>query len=163
LGLYQNWKASIEGIDTQKDHDAFWKDYLDWEKEVYTEILTDLDVVLEGRISELAERFGTEPERFAGFMDGINDSLKKSYDIEKLKESTPVRLDIDPEKLYFNMLDAKAHWLYNLPQWDDILSKEQRAVIARNHRASKQASSAQIERNGPCPCGSGKKYKKCCG
>ena len=24
-------------------------------------------------------------------------------------------------------------------------------------------SSAKIERNAPCPCGSGKKYKKCCG
>ena len=23
--------------------------------------------------------------------------------------------------------------------------------------------SAKVERNGPCPCGSGKKYKKCCG
>jgi preprotein translocase subunit SecA len=26
-----------------------------------------------------------------------------------------------------------------------------------------QASSRKIGRNEPCPCGSGKKYKKCCG
>ena len=25
------------------------------------------------------------------------------------------------------------------------------------------ARSSKIDRNGPCPCGSGKKYKKCCG
>jgi uncharacterized protein YecA (UPF0149 family) len=26
-----------------------------------------------------------------------------------------------------------------------------------------EAASARIGRNSPCPCGSGKKYKKCCG
>ena len=25
------------------------------------------------------------------------------------------------------------------------------------------ARSNKVDRNGPCPCGSGKKYKKCCG
>jgi uncharacterized protein YecA (UPF0149 family) len=33
----------------------------------------------------------------------------------------------------------------------------------RRHFNSKQpASKAQVGRNDPCPCGSGKKYKKCC-
>ena len=29
--------------------------------------------------------------------------------------------------------------------------------------ASKKAASVLVDRNDPCPCGSGKKYKKCCG
>ena len=32
-----------------------------------------------------------------------------------------------------------------------------------DHRIVKQASVEKIGRNDPCPCGSGKKYKKCCG
>ncbi|MCZ6673433.1 MAG: SEC-C metal-binding domain-containing protein [Verrucomicrobia bacterium] len=31
------------------------------------------------------------------------------------------------------------------------------------HPDLQQAKSTKIKRNAPCPCGSGKKYKKCCG
>ena len=62
------------------------------------------------------------------------------------------------------MLDAKAKWLYELPQWDDIFSMEKRNEIRKEWRSSKQAvSDKTVGRNDPCPCGSGKKYKKCCG
>ena len=30
--------------------------------------------------------------------------------------------DLDAEKLYYNMVEAKATWLYELPQWDAILT-----------------------------------------
>jgi uncharacterized protein YecA (UPF0149 family) len=30
-------------------------------------------------------------------------------------------------------------------------------------RTTKKRASAKVGRNDPCPCGSGKKYKKCCG
>jgi len=61
------------------------------------------------------------------------------------------------------MLDAKADWLYNLPQWDGILTDEKRKEITKAYRASNIAVSTKVGRNEPCPCGSGKKYKKCCG
>lgn len=32
-----------------------------------------------------------------------------------------------------------------------------------NHHSSDDYSDSKISRNGPCPCDSGKKYKKCCG
>ncbi|MBV6682350.1 SEC-C domain-containing protein [Bacillus sp. JRC01] len=32
-----------------------------------------------------------------------------------------------------------------------------------NTRKSNTRASAKVGRNNPCPCGSGKKYKKCCG
>ena len=40
-----------------------------------------------------------------------------------------------------------------------------RSVDQRLHAASSQPArqSAKIGRNDPCPCGSGRKYKKCCG
>ena len=34
---------------------------------------------------------------------------------------------------------------------------------AESQKKTAQAKSAKVQRNEPCPCGSGKKYKKCCG
>ncbi|HLE86121.1 MAG TPA: SEC-C metal-binding domain-containing protein, partial [Candidatus Brocadiaceae bacterium] len=34
---------------------------------------------------------------------------------------------------------------------------------ARFVESAHQARSNKVERNAPCPCGSGKKFKKCCG
>ena len=46
------------------------------------------------------------------------------------------------------------------------LRKQQEAAIAGTQRREKLEpikSAARVGRNDPCPCGSGKKYKKCCG
>ena len=96
-------------------------------------------------------------------MDGINSSLVKEYDLDKLKDSTDITLEVNFEKLYYNMLDAKAKWLSSLNEWEGIFTEEKRNSIRDKWRKDKQAVSEKIERNAPCPCGSGKKYKKCCG
>ena len=84
--------------------------------------------------------------------------------METLEETTELALDVDYEKLFFNMLEAKAKWLSSLPEWDGVLSEEKRREITKEWRISKQAVSEKtVGRNDPCPCGSGKKYKKCCG
>ncbi len=67
-----------------------------------------------------------------GFLDGINDSLTDSLDLDKIEESSNISLKIDFEKLYFNMLEAKADYLYNLPQWEAILSKEKEKKYIRS-------------------------------
>ena len=62
------------------------------------------------------------------------------------------------------MLDAKAEYLYTLAQWDGIFSEEKRKEIEKEYKESKIVrNDHKIGRNDPCPCGSGKKYKKCCG
>lgn len=62
------------------------------------------------------------------------------------------------------MLDAKAEWLYNLPQWKDLLTDIERASIKREYNKTKTViKGKKVGRNEPCPCGSGKKYKNCCG
>ena len=61
------------------------------------------------------------------------------------------------------MLDAKAEWLYELPQWDSILTVEERKDIKKEYNKTKTiVKDKKTNRNDPCPCGSGKKYKKCC-
>ena len=84
--------------------------------------------------------------------------------MEKIKEDTSLDLDVDFEKLFFNMLKADAEYLYTLPQWDDVLSEECRIEIVKEFKRSKTVrKDKEPGRNDPCPCGSGKKYKKCCG
>ncbi len=61
-----------------------------------------------------------------GFLDGINDSLKVQNPIETMDENTNVSLSFDKELLYKNMVDAKADWLYNLPQWDKIFTPKRK-------------------------------------
>ena len=97
-----------------------------------------------------------------GFLDGINESLK-GYEnpIDTMEEDTEVKIEIDPEKLYYNMVEAKATWLYELPQWDAILTPEKRKELYKSQKASGTVRKAKkIFPNDPCPCGSGKKYKK---
>ncbi len=164
MALYEQWKQLAQMAQTPQQQQAFWDDYFAAEADVYEKILDDTSIVYEGTEKEVAGQFEMDPVVFCGFIDGINTSLKKEIDIESLEEDTPIKLDIDFEKLFFNMNDAKAKWLYTLPQWDKVLPQDKRDEITREWRASKQAVSEKtVGRNDPCPCGSGKKYKKCCG
>ena len=46
--------------------------------------------------------------------------------------------------------------------WEDAVTPSVIAIHAHFHPAA-PAKTAKVGRNDPCPCGSGKKYKKCCG
>ena len=62
------------------------------------------------------------------------------------------------------MVGAKADWLYELPQWDAHLTPERRKELYKERKSADTiVKGPKIGRNDPCPCGSGKKYKKCCG
>lgn len=164
MDLYNQWEELAEKERTQAEYDEFWEDYFTREEKIYKNILGNKIKTIEGKLVELAEKYDMEPVIFTGFIHGINTSLDEELDMESLTEESNIRLEIDYEKLYFNMLDAQAEWLYNLPEWDEILSKEKRAEITSEYKKSKTVvKSDKIGRNDPCPCGSGKKYKKCCG
>ena len=73
-------------------------------------------------------------------------------------------LDMDNELLYKNMVAAKAQWLYELEEWNDIITPErQKELYKEEKRSGTIVKEKKIGRNDPCPCGSGKKYKHCCG
>ena len=162
MGLYEQWTKMTEADMSQAQNNAFWKDYLEKEKDNYSHILENRMDKLEGRLADVAQTFGMDPVVFAGFLDGINTSLVKELDIDALTEDTVLSAEIDFEKLYWNMHEAKADWLYNLEQWEGVLSEERRKELTREFRQSKIAVSSKVGRYDPCPCGSGKKYKKCC-
>mgnify|MGYP000261554012 FL=1 len=117
-----------------------------------------------GKFSELVQKYHADPVIFMGFLDGINNSLNEKQNLENLNDDSDIKLDINLERLYLNMLGAKADYLYNLPQWDDILTKEKKREILKTHRKRNTVvKNNKIGRNDSCPCGSGKKYKHCCG
>lgn len=163
MSLYQEWVDLYEG-QTNETFQEFWNDYSTAEKKIYNELLSAPENEYSGVVKDKAAELGIDEKIFMGFLDGINDSLKESLDVESIERDSEFKLDIDLEKLYFNMLDAKADYLYTLPQWDTIFTEEKRAEITKAFRKSKTVvKEVRIGRNDPCPCGSGKKYKKCCG
>ncbi len=75
-------------------------------------------------------------EMFQGMVDGIQEDI-----IRYLMHVTPQVTEKEPEKEPINMTTNK-----------DEAEPKQPVQVGE-----------QVGRNDPCPCGSGKKYKKCCG
>lgn len=164
MSLLKQWEEIAYKERTQKEYDEFWGEYLAKEQKIYQELLANNNDTIKGKFSELAEKNGMASLDFAGFMSGIETSLVDPIDVEALTEESEIDVKVDFEKLFYNMHEAQAEWLYNLPEWDGILSKEKRKEIKAAYNSTKTVvKEDKIGRNDPCPCGSGKKYKKCCG
>ena len=165
MALLETWRESAYSKDmNSKEGQLFWANYFAVEKGIYEQLLAQPEVVVTGTVKELAEKFGTDLFLMTGFLDGINDSLVTPNPIDEMEEDTTVSLAYDKEKLYYNMVEAKANWLYELPQWDELLTAERRKELYKEQKKSGTiVKEKKVGRNDPCPCGSGKKYKFCCG
>lgn len=165
MALLKEWRDAAYSQEMDRAAlQKFWGTYFEIEKGIYEQLLENPDEEVKGTVKELAEKYGIEVFTMTGFLDGINESLKEENPIEEMEEDTVVSLAFDKEKLYKNMVAAKADWLYELPQWDNIFSEEKRKELYKEQKASGTIrKEKKIGRNDPCPCGSGKKYKKCCG
>ncbi len=165
MTLLEKWRESAYSDTANRgDLQRLWAKYFEQEKGIYEQLLANPDEAVTGTVKELAEKYGVDIMTMTGFLDGINDSLKEANPIEEMDEDTKVSLEFDKEKLYKNMVAAQADWLYNLPQWNDIYDEDTRKELYRLQKLSTTiVKEAKIYPNDPCPCGSGKKYKKCCG
>ena len=161
MALLKEWRDTAYSQEMDKGTlQNFWGTYFQIEKGIYE----NPDEEVKGTVKELAEKYGIEVFTMTGFLDGINDSLKEENPIEEMEEDTVVSLAFDKEKLYKNMVAAKADWLYELPQWEKIFTEEKRKELYKEQKESGTIrKEKKVGRNDPCPCGSGKKYKKCCG
>lgn len=165
MSLLQEWREEAYSQDmNKKEGQLYWGNYFAIEKGIYEKILANPDEVVTGTVRELAEAYGTSIKIMTGFLDGINDSLIHPNPIEEMTEETKVNLGFNKEILYKEMVKAEADWLYNLPVWDELLTKERRKELYLEQKKSGTVvKGKKIGRNDPCPCGSGKKYKFCCG
>ena len=165
MSLYETWQQVAQSQQTQEAYNTFWRTYFDAETQNYKKILSNADTVFSGKLADLAKEFDMDPVTFTGFLDGANTSLLNGeLNLDALTEESELALAFDFDRLYINMHNAKADWLYSLPEWDAVRTPEQRKELTKQYRAEKIfVAPPTVGRNDPCPCGSGKKYKKCCG
>ncbi|WP_296557512.1 SEC-C metal-binding domain-containing protein [uncultured Acetobacterium sp.] len=165
MSLYDAWKNYIEeNCNTQEEQNAFWEKYCADEKVLYQKILEEKITTISGVVEDLINESKMVPPQYMGFLDGISDSLTAPIDLETIELDSQIKLEIDFAKLYKNMLAVPADWLYSLEEWDNFFTEEQRIELEKEYKRSKTVvNEVKVGRNDPCPCGSGKKYKKCCG
>ena len=165
MALLDQWRdVAYDESANKGDLQRFWGDYFKKEQAVYKELLADPDTEVKGTVKELADKFGITVMEMTGFLDGIQESLVAPNPIEEMEEDTEVSLKFDKELLYKNMVAADAEWLYGLEEWKEIFDEDKlKALYKEQKRSTTIVKEQKIYPNDPCPCGSGKKYKKCCG
>ena len=165
MALLKKWRGMAYSETANKgDLQRLWAEYCPKEKDIYAILLKNPEEEVKGTVKELADKYEVDIMTMTGFLDGINDSLKTPNPIEEMEEDTEVNLGFDKELLYKNMVAAGADWLYELPEWEAIFDEDKRKALYREQKSSTTiVKPDKIYPNDPCPCGSGKKYKKCCG
>ena len=165
MALLQQWRNKAYDEKANKgDLQRLWSAYFQKEKEIYAQLLQNPDEIVEGTVKELAEKYNVDIMTMTGFLDGINDSLKEANPIDDMEEDTKVNLGFEKELLYKNMVGAGADWLYELEEWNSIFDEDKRKELYKEQTSSTTVVKGdKVYPNDPCPCGSGKKYKKCCG
>ncbi len=164
MSLYEQWLKAAYTEDRREINVKVWDDYVPKEQKIYEYILANKVEMLKGTPQEMAMQFGMSINYITGFIDGINDTIVTPVDMETLREDGIVELRMDYTKLYRKMVEYKADHLQQLPQWDNIFTAEQRKNLYKEQKISTTfvRGAEKVGRNDPCPCGSGKKYKKCC-
>ena len=165
MALLQQWRDMAYSETANKgDLQRLWSAYFQKEKDIYAILLKNPDEEVKGTVKELADKYEVDIMTMTGFLDGINDSLKTPNPIEEMEEDTEVSLGFDKELLYKNIVAAGSDWLYELPEWEAIFDEDTRKALYKEQKSSTTiVKPAKVYPNDPCPCGSGKKYKKCCG
>lgn len=169
MTLFEQWNKRLQSDNVTKEE---WDEYLAKELHFYKDLLSEYGGEVDGQtdlkarraIPELMEKYKVKNVEAIGLFDGINESLTTALSLDQYDEESEIEFEVDFKKLYLNMLKAKATWLSSLEEWNHILSQNSRREI-RDQYLSEITAKSQKEagRNDPCPCGSGKKYKKCCG
>ena len=161
--IYENW-ISMAYDKTGAIVNNVWDVYLPLEQKIYESMLSTKNAAIKGTLKELADKHGMTNEFFLGFLDGINEALDSEINTEELAEDTEIDRTVDFECLYKKMVEYKADHLHSLPEWSNVFSEEElkRMYVEQKRSTTVRREEAKVGRNDACPCGSGKKYKKCC-
>lgn len=90
-------------------------------------------------------------DKHKNFMEIVNAVLGKNYTLEELLKKYKRRY-------VSNKIISSTTVLYRSNAFSNTLG-----IIEDNENKPQFDTTKKIGRNDPCPCGSGKKYKKCCG
>ena len=77
MSLYESW---IKKAFTQEGYsvEEIWAEYLPKEQKIYEYVIGEKVEKIEGKVSELAERFDMTAEMIVAFIDGLNASLEQN-------------------------------------------------------------------------------------
>lgn len=164
--LYETWLTTA--YDSQGNPDKkFWSKYTPVETRIYDELLataSDGTISLNTPLTDFAKKYELRTEVAVGFVEGISGALPEELDLKDVTEDFVIDVKVDLDKLFRKMVEFKAKHLYTLPKWNDFYSPEdQERMIDEQRRSGIVIVGDKPGRNDPCECGSGKKYKKCCG
>jgi len=164
MALFDAWKRIAFDAQNQPVTHT-WDEYLAKEKAVYVNILKNKTTTLQGTVTELADELRFTLPQMAAFVDGIHECIDNLPPVGDLEETTALTIVIDFARLYKQMVEYKAEPLYTLPEWENIFTKEEQKNLFAEQKRSHTIirNEAKVRPNEPCTCGSGKKYKKCCG
>lgn len=150
----------------------------------YNEIASDLHPAGR-RYSILIDRLGDRPDTLdladdwcKGYTLGFalrEDEWKEAMEAPELQEAfLPVLLMAHPKKAheldpmenpetYAAMLDALPHCAAEIYEWwRKRLVASMRGTTQHMSSGTVRRATPKVSANAPCPCGSGKKYKRCC-
>ena len=163
-------------------------DLFKWEEDDYLDsYLNDLGMALygAGRVKEADKMYRERLAEDPGNMTILNSYLwelvytTKEYEraLEVTEEQLPLKKGFDPnlEMVYLRVIDA-CDAMGNTEEankYRKMLKEYEREEKEKKQRVKERfdgtlfqepvVKAPKIGRNDPCPCGSGKKYKKCCG
>ena len=161
--LYEEWISKSRDAGG-KASEKFWKAYMPREKVIYEALLNSKTSVIKTTIEEFAKDNDLQAYEAVGFFDGIAEALNEEFSAEDATEQTQIDVSFEFEKLFKKMVEYKAKHLYLLPAWNNIMDADmQKALIKEQQQSGIVVKDKKTGRNDPCPCESGKKYKKCCG
>ena len=163
MSLINTWIST--SYDAQgNSNSSFWKSYMPREQKVYEDILENKIDSISSNVKDFGEKYNLEDYEVIGFLDGISGGLVDEIDVEELETDSNFEIEIDFIKLYKKMVEYKAKHLYTLEQWNSIIDEEeQRELYDAQKSSGTIVKEERVGRNEPCPCGSGRKYKHCCG
>ncbi|MCL2375808.1 MAG: SEC-C metal-binding domain-containing protein [Defluviitaleaceae bacterium] len=164
MTIYENWirrAYDAQGNTIKK----YWETHMPLEQKIYEDMLSTKNTEISGTVAEIAARYDVLIESAVGFLDGISGALDIELEMNELTEETQIDAKVDFETLYKKMVEYNAKHLLALPQWDNVFSAEEREKMYKEQKSATTVvrEGEKIGRNDPCPCSSGKKYKKCCG
>ena len=135
MKLFDVWRS--KAYDEKADRatlEPIWKTYFALEKGFYQKLLPEKEPI-KGTVTELCEKFGIDTFYMTGILDGINESLITPNNLEEMEEDTVVSLEYDKELLYKNMVAAEADWLYNLEEWNEYFTEDQKKALYKEQKS----------------------------
>ncbi|MCL2407706.1 MAG: SEC-C metal-binding domain-containing protein [Defluviitaleaceae bacterium] len=163
MTLYENWVHDAYTHEGQTNK-TYWNKYMPLEKSVYSDLLKEKTGKINMPLIEFAAKYNLKLEQAVGFLDGISGAFGTEIKVEDIEESYIIDVTFDFEILFKKMVEYKAKHLYSLPEWNGFFTEqEQQNMINEQRRSGIFVAEEKPGRNDPCNCGSGKKYKKCCG